>query len=885
MEITKANLEAKGAVAGDLVLICPYAESTEPLACSVSGGGQVPGSQKEEYAFRTTAFWRIWDGSTAYKVTWGGGSVTSSLSFAVFRSADPSVPIDAQGVYTSVAGAGGKAFTATGVTTATDHSMQVIMETNSMTTSPNQNPNKTPTGFTLATNGSPALVYRTKETAGATGTTEFELVGTPGGGTIALNFAVRGKDTTATRTKVARVSLTAGGIPSSRENHKIVARAKKASGTTVKLFASLYEGEYSRALVELGTLTTSLATYEAAISKTAAETITSYANLEIRFWAESTTGDKVEIQVSDLELILPEGALEEVPTEEKSGGGDIGGTAGTGVVPIATAEKPTQPVSIAVEVVPRDSDATIIGPDEAELRVGGGSLQTELNGGFGPANVTIPTSAANVSPKTWLLRPVRLFDASTDQTLYEGRIVNIAKSGTQVTLECEGWAKHLGDDETAREIFIDREVTAWGGPSLQREASILTGPYDFTKGHFETRDAGSAATPALTFSFESFSAGINEIIEVWYGFGIELGEIDYDWTTLKAGTVNVAVYACPDDTAGGTIQLLKTHTSTSTAGVTQAVSPGNKNLLVQLVYGGEFVGPSIGDTYSMQDVRVKGRHGIEAHGSGVEEGLYVSDMVRYIVTRWAPLLRIGSSFESTSFSVPQAAFKDPGTALAMIESLLLFGGSGAQPLDWGVYNKRELFMAEPGKYGRTWRVRNDQTAESEDQGADSTERINGVMISYDPGDGQKRSIGPIGSGASVETAELEDTSPSNPANSDGARHWRSYDAGIMNESQAKLVAGLILAQSASIKWRGAITVKGWAQLDGGGWYPAALMRSGDRVIVEDDPADDFDPRQIRNTTYDFASDVVGCSVGAPPDWLDVLLARAGVTLQARGITA
>lgn len=113
---------------------------------------------------------------------------------------------------------------------------------------------------------------------------------------------------TPTATNVARVSLTTGQTPISREKHKIIVRAKKVSGSgTVKLKCALYEGSNNRSGdLESSALSTSLATYEFAISKASAESISDYSNLELRFSGVSSTGDKVEVEVADAKVMLPE---------------------------------------------------------------------------------------------------------------------------------------------------------------------------------------------------------------------------------------------------------------------------------------------------------------------------------------------------------------------------------------------------------------------------------------------------------------------------------------------------------------------------------------------------------------------------------------------------
>lgn len=114
---------------------------------------------------------------------------------------------------------------------------------------------------------------------------------------------------TATITTVARVSLQTGFTPETRTLHKIKFRAKKASGTgVVTLLAALYEGASNRSGdLESSALTTSFADYTLTIADAAAASIGGYSDLEIRFWARSTTGDVIDVDVAEIYLETPAG--------------------------------------------------------------------------------------------------------------------------------------------------------------------------------------------------------------------------------------------------------------------------------------------------------------------------------------------------------------------------------------------------------------------------------------------------------------------------------------------------------------------------------------------------------------------------------------------------
>ena len=110
-------------------------------------------------------------------------------------------------------------------------------------------------------------------------------------------------------TSVARVSLSAGDEPTSRTLHKINARARVTGGAGT-LWVALYEGATNRSGdLESASLTGSLADYSFAISDANAANITSYEDLEIRFWGYSFPGDAITVEIDNLWLEIPEGSV------------------------------------------------------------------------------------------------------------------------------------------------------------------------------------------------------------------------------------------------------------------------------------------------------------------------------------------------------------------------------------------------------------------------------------------------------------------------------------------------------------------------------------------------------------------------------------------------
>lgn len=110
-------------------------------------------------------------------------------------------------------------------------------------------------------------------------------------------------------TSVARVSLGSYGEPSTRTAHSIKVRARTTSGSTGVLKAALYEGANDRSgELTSSALTNSLADYTLSIPDASAANITSYSDLEIRFWGYDPNGGALVFEVADLYLEVPASA-------------------------------------------------------------------------------------------------------------------------------------------------------------------------------------------------------------------------------------------------------------------------------------------------------------------------------------------------------------------------------------------------------------------------------------------------------------------------------------------------------------------------------------------------------------------------------------------------
>ena len=106
-------------------------------------------------------------------------------------------------------------------------------------------------------------------------------------------------------TPVARVSLASYGEPATRTAHSIKVRARTTSGSSGAFSVALYEGANNRSGDLITLLTNSLADYTLNIPDALAASITSYSDLEIRFYGDDPNGLGLVFEVADLYLEVP----------------------------------------------------------------------------------------------------------------------------------------------------------------------------------------------------------------------------------------------------------------------------------------------------------------------------------------------------------------------------------------------------------------------------------------------------------------------------------------------------------------------------------------------------------------------------------------------------
>lgn len=505
-------------------------------------------------------------------------------------------------------------------------------------------------------------------------------------------------------------------------------------------------------------------------------------------------------------------------------------------------------------------------------------FSTVMPGGFDSLDVTLPRRPGIAYSDLDRLSTLRVFGAG-GESAGEYRLERAPRtSGDEMSVSpgAVGWQAHLEDDKSILVVIQDMDLSSWGDPSSQRRKNLSDGALSSNNVQIENglgQDAGATA-PSITFTFQTFGAGISEWGEQWYyGGGADLGAVRYDFAAPGVDTNYLDQAGLSSNDIGSVFDAGTDHDQTSASNrVARAAGAGRKYALIVSAYGGTFTGESL--LYHIwSNVRVQGNHGLPERGTWPAIGFFASDVIPYVLMWCAPRLNYNSeSISPTSFVIPQLAFKEPTTAAEIIKATNAF-----HLYDWAVWEKRTFHFHQRGTTGKSWRARI-APAQLSETGPAVDRTWNATVVRYQDVDGSTRTVGPPGSNANVTDAQLVDTDPENPANLAGVRRWNVLDMGIVSTPAGAIQVGArFLAESKQLDSSGQAQLVGTVEDDKGIERPAWEVRAGDSITFVD--AADTSPRRIVRSSYSHSSRTCSVDLDAPPEALSELLDRLQVSLE------
>ncbi len=521
---------------------------------------------------------------------------------------------------------------------------------------------------------------------------------------------------------------------------------------------------------------------------------------------------------------------------------------------------------------------------EPENRPSGHRHSDTMPGGFENWSATLPRKPGVDYADLEMLSTIKV-TGPAGETVGEYRLDSVPRtSGDQmaVTPAAVGFQAALDDDKFAREIYVHRDMTAWQEPSAQRRLDNL-GANARNLGEFSVAADATTGVPSLITKVTGAWSRATTAEALFDAHGIPLGELRYAWTR-EAG-ISAADAQWTWDAFLATNDTL---VSTDTTGNLRAAGPGNGTLSsttsdrvfasVRLMYG---TGPSgdEGREYGVywNTLAVFGKHGLTVRVvSGAPDGLYASDVVTHAVQKFAPQLNIrNGSVQQSSFVIPHLAFLEPTTCGEIVRQASRFDLP-----DWGVWEDKTFFWAPQGANAKRWRARIGPS-QLEETGPQVARLWESIVVQYQDVDGSTRTVGPPGSGADTESANLKDSDPENPANKLGLVKRDLLQMGTSTAAGATEVGRRFLIESRLLDRSGKARAVGWVEDDRGVLHPYWAPRAGDEIAFLD--ASDKSYRRIVRTEKDHDARTVTFDLDAPPEGLQQLLERLNVVLVPLGI--
>lgn len=452
-----------------------------------------------------------------------------------------------------------------------------------------------------------------------------------------------------------------------------------------------------------------------------------------------------------------------------------------------------------------------------------------------------------------------------------------------ISPDAAGWMVHLTDTRSVGPfIFIDRDLGRWTGPSAQRRLTLDAAGVPHQN---DPTAAWSETAAALQLAIQGAWTSSRPIVEAWYdaGPGAKIARILGTFAGWGDATFALYAYVCADEATSALEGSGDVYTAASGSFNFQPTARHRYGML-QWMYPTAPAG-SDGSQYSVKitGLAVIGDHGLALYGAGTEAGFLASDMIAWLLPRVAPKLRFSTGPNGTirpsALPLPQAAFHDSGTGAAIIDEL-----TKPERLDWAVWEGDDgptYYLNAPGARGRRWRARVGPSGLQET--GQALDRVwNGVTIVYQDVDGSTRSVGPPGSGAHVETVEMLDLDPSNPANELGIRRWETFTmGGRSTPALARWVGREFLAQARQLDQSGQAYADGWIEDERGVLWPAAMARSGDTIEFVD--ARDPSARRVVKTGKDDRTKRCTFDLDAPVESLDALMAWLNLAAAPYGV--
>lgn len=534
------------------------------------------------------------------------------------------------------------------------------------------------------------------------------------------------------------------------------------------------------------------------------------------------------------------------------------------------------PLGLQAELVYPDGTTTRWDSDarEAKDTPMGLSFKTQRYAGFADASFTLPRPIDRDYPDLGLLDAINLigYDGAVAYEGWAGSIPRSLQGTPQIGLQMQGWMASA-KDQTFTEVYVDRDLSKWSGPSYARTAGLLG--INFSPGSTgQLLDEGG--NPAIELAIDdSWVSPYKPISEAWWLSrpGINLGALYYDFASSNLASLPLEFFAFLSTNDGAGSFDKTAALATGASGYLTATNSERSCAFLEMLYTTTPAGAQ-GARYRgfFEKLAVYGTHGLERLGED-PGGFTVTQIMANIAQRWASKLDT-SGIEATEFIVPHSSFLDETYPYDAWQTLNAY-----HRWEMAVYEGRKLLYYPNDLTDYDWQIRTDEPGTTLDlQGDDSTHLCNGVIVRYtDLGTGYETRLSPN------DFTELRDNSPDNPANLNGRELYTTMSLSVPTTREGALQIGrTYLAEFNQAAAPGTITVKGYVRDRAGHWQQAWKVRSGDRIVLGNQPNDSV--RVVGETSWDHEGKTLTIAVDSSLKRLDPILARLGVAVEASNLS-
>lgn len=462
------------------------------------------------------------------------------------------------------------------------------------------------------------------------------------------------------------------------------------------------------------------------------------------------------------------------------------------------------------------------------------AFDTETGRGFSAGSVTLNRPTAGDYPELGLLNELILRSA-TGQIVYQGRAQGIPV-GEAFTVDCDGWMSH-GEQREITDLIIDRDVSAWGEPSLGLRAEYQkTNGWSYASDYSVSSDRGEVVFEGTTGK----SIPQNSLVVSVYRApaGATISRFGYtgdqqNTTSVAAPVVRINTVAAPDTFATSSSLTL----DSVRRNVTLTGAPADRLLLIAQASATHTPAATAQFSRRIRPV-VYGNTGVSTYtrDDGLD-GFYASDGIRYIASRYCPKWNT-DGITGTTYPIPHAVWRDPITPADAIRQMNSF-----HLWRLGVWEDRRLEFAPYDLSVADWQVASGVDGVRVEYQGDTTENVyNGVAVTFTGFDGERYRVTP------ADSEDLRDRSEWIAANLWNDEVWLNVDVSWPAAREDAIEIGRLALANANLARRpSTITVPATIRDIHGSRWPSSYVRSDQTIVVTNQHAPI--PRLITRTSW------------------------------------